>query len=268
MKKFLYILPFAALLCTTSLFSSCDNNGNNANTPQDPDLIALQQGCYSSGDTAFVILFPADQHGGQYVTIAYMSDSMMIAMRPELLTGYNDTTGTAAFVADDALVSMRTNGKDSVWLTGADETMVFVRQAEVDNAPKKLTGTWRMSFEINAYMSYRLWDAVIGDDLHCDVEFNIPDSATLAMMLNMSGALEGLPDAAGMFEGIPLGQMLAAIPTGLAGDVWYSAYAGMGVFVPDLEGYNSNYGLYFTTPDGTTIRISFGSMNFDMTRLK
>lgn len=261
MKKYLCILSLAALLW------SCGNNG--ANSPQVPNVIAVQQGCYASGDTAFVILFPKDQHEGQYITLAYRSDSMMIAMRPEALSEYNDSTGTAVFIIDDAIAKLRTNGKDTVWLTAQNETMTFVLQPESDSAPKSLTGTWRMGYEINAYMSFRLWDAVIDDNLDCDIEFNIPDSATLAMMLEMSGALDNLPEGSeDIFEGLPLSELLAAIPTGLSGPIWYSAYAGMGVFVPDLKEYTENYGLFFSTPNGSTIRISFGSMNFDMTRIK
>ena len=260
MKKLLCLFVIAALLC------ACGENGKN--DPNAPTLISLQEGCYASGDTTFVILFPEDQHGGQYVTMAYMSDSVMVAMRPELLSGYNDTTGTAGLVLDDMPISMRTNGNDSLWLASNEDTLLFVRQAEMNHAPKKLTGTWRMAYEINAYMSYRLWDAVVSDDLHCDVEFNIPDSATLAMLIGMSGALNDMPEGENLFEGIPLSQMLAAIPSGLSGEIWYSAYAGVGVFVPTVENYNENYGLYFTTPNGSTIRLSFGSMDFDMARLK
>lgn len=261
MKKYLCLLSLAALLW------SCGNNG--INSPQDPDIIVVQQGCYASGDTAFVILFPKGQHDGQYITLAYRSDSMMIAMRPEALSEYNDSTGTAVFIIDDAIAKLRTNGKDTIWIITTEETMTFVRKAEVDYAPKNLAGTWRMSFEINAYMSFKLWDAMIDNDLHCNVEFNIPDSATLAMWLEMSGALADLPEGSEeMIEGLPWSEMLAAIPSGLEGDIWYSAYAGMGVFVPELQNYTENYGLFFSTPTGSTIRFTYGSMNFDMTRIK
>lgn len=264
MKKLLCILPLAALL----LLWSCDGN-NGKNDPDQPGLITLQQGCYASGDTAYVLLFPEGQHRGQYISLAYYADSMMIAMQPQLLTGYNDTTGMAMFIADDAIVTLRNNGKDTIWIITTEETMTFVRKAEVDYAPKNLAGTWRMSFEINAYMSFKLWDAMIDNDLHCNVEFNIPDSATLAMWLEMSGAMAELPEGSEeMIEGLPWSEMLAAIPSGLEGDIWYSAYAGMGVFVPELQNYTENYGLFFSTPTGSTIRITYGSMNFDMTRIK
>ena len=273
MKTFCTVLNRSAMLAGSLLtivvllaFGACQPN----NTPEHKtNLIALHEGCYASGDTAYLLLFPADQHGGQYVTAVQQQDSMMVAMRPSLLTQYNDTTGTGSFIAMDTQIGFSTNGKDSLWLTAAGDTMVFVLQAEVSHAPKSLSGTWRMSYDVNAYVSIRLWDAVISEDLHCDVEFNVPDSAGLMMMLETLGAMsETEMDMGEMFEGVPLSEMLAAIPSGLSGDVWYSAAAGMGVFVPNVEEYNSDYSLFFTTPEGGIIRLTFGSYNLDMKRIK
>ena len=262
MKKFLCILPLAALLC------SCGDTGKN--DPNAPALISLQEGCYASGDTAYVLVFPDGQHQFQYVTTVQWQDSMMVARRPTSVTLYNDTTGTGQYFGEnDHIVYLSTNGKDSVWITSYGETMAFVRQPDVDNAPKKIGGTWKMSYDVNAYVSILLWYADISDDLVCHVEFNMPDSAGLMMMLEMAGAMNEMDvDMGAMFEGMPLNELLSAIPTGLEGYVWYTPAAGMGVFAPDVEGYDLDYAMLFTTPDGNTIRLNFGQYNLDMKRVR
>lgn len=260
-----------ALTCLVLLFSallpSC--GGDN---PDKIKPIELQQGCYTSCDTAYVLVFPENQHDGQYVSLIQLTDTSTIALVPELLTDYNDTTGKAVLFVADETVRFRTNGKDSVWLWGEADTIPFVRKAEVEYAPRKLTGEWRMSYPVNEYMSIRILDAVITDDLHCDITFNIPDSAQLVAMIEMMGAMEGMEGAEDLSEmlpeGITVSDLLEALPKGMTGTIWYSAHAGMGVFVPDSEDTTSNYGLFFTTPNGKTIRIPFGEESLNLTRIK
>lgn len=259
------IITCLALLLAVVL-PSC---GGDPNNPQHRKPIVLQQGCYTSSDTAYVLVFPEGQHDGQYVSLTQLGEAGMEALVPEVLTDYNDSTGQAVLYVLDTTLGMRTNGKDSLWIYGDSDTIPFVRKAEVDYAPRSLTGQWKLSYPINEYMSLRILDAVIADDLYCDITFNIPDSAQLATMIEMAGAVEGMEDISGMLpEGMTIGQLLEALPKGMTGIIWYSAYAGMGVFVPDSEDFTSDYGLFFTTPNGKTIRLEAAGEGLDMTRIK
>ena len=280
MKKILFILPLAAMI---AVFTSCGGE----NRPDARKGIVLQQGCYTSADTAYVLVFPDKQHDGQWLTLTYLGENGMEAFIPDILSEYNDSTGSGIFYAGSEMLRLRTNGKDSVWLSHEGDTISFVRKAKVDYAPKNLTGEWRLSYQINEYMSLRILDAVISDNLHCDITFNIPDSAQLMSMIEMMGDMEGQEGMGDMLpEGMPLNALLQALPREMQGDIWYSAYAGMGVFVPDLDDLmssmpvpegetapnaadvNSDYGMFFTTPNGKTIRLTFGEEGMNLTRLK
>lgn len=258
------------MTCIALLFAvvlpSC---GGALDKPQKTKLINLQQGCYTSSDTAYVLVFPEGQHDGQYVSLMHLGESGMETLVPELLAEYNDSTGKAVLYAGEETISLLTNGKDSVWLYNDADTIPFVHKAEVDYAPLSLTGQWKLSYPVNEYMSIRILDAVITDDLHCDITFNIPDSAQLVAMIEAVGTMEDSEDISAMLpEGVTLSQLLESLPEGMTGTIWYSAYAGMGAFVPEQDNSEPDAALLFTTPNGKTIRLTVSGENLDMTRIK
>lgn len=252
MRTILSTATAILIMSGVALFTSC----TDANRPHRTNAVVLQEGCYISGDTACAVVFPDGQHDGLYVGLAYTKDSVTDALRPELVVNYNDSAGTGALHVMDRMIGLRTNGGDSLWLTADTDAQLLIRQPEVDYAPKSLTGTWRLSYPLNAFVSIPVMDAVVADDLHCDVMFNIPDSTQLATMMEAAGMQDDFSD------------FLDMMAAGMTGDVWYSPYAGTGVFVLDMQGVVNYYGVFFTTPDARTIRLFVASYSFDLTRVK
>lgn len=257
------------LLCIVAL-TSCGDKVSH------PGSTRLPEGYYVCTDTTFAMVFPEGQHGGLYLTTLVMRDSVLVAAQPEMVAEFTDSTGTGVVYMGDSVVWLRTNGRDSLWRESTMDTMVYIRQPEVSHAPKSLKGEWQMSYQVNDYWSIRLLDAVIDDQLVCSMTFNLPDSTQLATMIAMITAQQNAAGGWGdslnwedmLPEDLSWAELLANLPTSATADIWYSLYAGRGVLVPDTKDLNSNIGLPFITPNGNTIRFTFGSINLDMTRKK
>ena len=260
---------FFCLLCILAL-TSC---GDRASQPR----VSLPEGYYLSTvstDTTSVLVFPEGQHDGQYVSTLYLLDSVQIATRPEAVMEYNDSSGTGALYVMDEVIDLRTNGRDTLWLTSDAATKVYVRQPAAKHTPQSLAGEWKLSYRIDDYLSIRLMDATISDHLVCNMTFNIPDSAELAEMMASLGEQadsaysDSLTWAQMLPDDLPWGQVLSSLPTSGTADIWYSAYAGSGVLLPDTKDLTIDIALPFTTPNGNTLRFSAGNFHMDMTRKK
>lgn len=257
------LLPLFACVC---LLAAC--NKEQVPEPENSSSITLKEGCYLGPEDWSIIVFPAGQHGSTadapVLSMLYSSEYGTSASLPVCLTDFSDSLGTASFMYDDSYVQLIADGKSSVVYISDEDTITFTLQPEVSYAPRSLTGDWALSYA-NEYMSFTLAQATIDADLRATVHFNMPDEQMIALM--MSGLLEG--DMEELLRNLPAGinysELLQYLSTPIPGNVWYCPAAGAGVFIPETDAAQP-FAVYFTTPNGSTIRIAFQEFNLDFLR--
>lgn len=262
--KSLFTRIFLPLLACACLLAACNEDQN-----PDRKAITLKEGCYVGPEDWSIIVFPAGQHGSTkdapVLSMIYSSEYGTGASMPIFLTDFSDSLGTASFTYEDSSIQLIADGKSSITYIAQEDTFTFTLQPEVSYAPRSLQGEWAMTYALNQYISYKMAEATIDADLRASVQFIVPDEQMIELM--MSGLLEG--DIEELLGNLPAGinysELLQALSTPIPGDVWYSSAAGAGIFVPETDSAQS-FAVYFTTPNGSTIRIAFSEFNLDFLR--
>ena len=279
MKKLLYItLPAIVSLC---LCVAC-----NPDAPTSYKPIVLQEGCYMAADSSCVVIFPRDQHAaadGSYAATYMQKDEYgsYQATIPFRLSNYSDSLGLANIMINDSAVAFLTDGASSVALIYGGDTLRFTKQKAVDYSPRSVKGNWVMSFALNAYMSFKLLDMSVTDDLQAEIHLNLNEEM-LDMLLSMAGMMAGdeTGDMIDQMSGeINWSEFLQYVPSNFPGTIWYSMDAGMGVFVPDLKAVAQEMdnpeinesdipevAICYMTPNESTIRISIAGYPIDLSR--
>lgn len=273
MKKILltFLFVFVALFACVS----CGNDVPEAYKP-----ILVQDGCYMSQDSSYVVIFPRNQHpaaDGSFAAM-YVQPSEYAGYQasvPFRLAQYSDSLGTAVVTINDSTLTLFTDGAATLGLVSDGDTLLFNKQPEVTTAPRSVAGNWVLMVAVNAYVSLKILNLTVNDDMSGEVHLNL-DEQMLSMLLSMGGAMSGI-DIGGQTEGVEWSELLQYIPTTFPGMMWYSAAAGIGVFVPDLQAIVDQmaipqemdipeFSVFFTTPDGSTLRIRIGDYTLDLTR--